>query len=60
MSDAFPNSITDGVPFSADLVPDGPDVNDTDDPSSGMLSHDNAGSLYADLPDIAVPKHRTS
>ena len=59
-SDSFTNSIRDGVPWSADLDADGPDgYSDTDDATPGTLtSHDDPGDQYADLPDIAVPKHR--
>lgn len=61
MSQAFPNSIRDGLPADAiNTQPDGPDINDTDYTPGAILSHDDPGSLYDDLPDIAVPKHRVS
>jgi len=55
----IPNNIKDSAPWSADMVPDGPDTYG-DDPTGGTMSHDTPGSLYDDLPDIAVPKRRVT
>ena len=65
---ATKNTIREGVPFSPDLLPAGPDpsydyrprINQND--TSGYVTQDwepqdSTGDLYDGLPDISVPKH---
>lgn len=59
-SSGFPNSVNAGVPWSADLEPDGPDYDADDNANYGRVSQYDAGDLYQGLPDIAVPKHKVS
>ena len=59
VSDAFPNSIQEGILYSPDLEPDGPEVYQDDDAPSGRVSQTEPYG-YDDLPNIAGPKHRVS
>lgn len=62
MTDAFPNSIKEGVPWSADLEPDGPDY-DADDNYNynyDRVSQSDSSGLYDGLPDISVPKRKVA
>lgn len=75
MSDAFPNHIREGMPWSSDVLPAGPDPVGMDtyrrrvsqdspvtlaDEGMPLLPPDRYNDLYAGLPDIAVPKHKVS
>ena len=66
MASGFPNSIREGIPWSADLEPDGPDYDADDQHSDDSASQPQARISqyepygYDDLPDIAVPKHKVS
>lgn len=60
MTDAFPNSIKEGVPWSADLEPDGPDYDADDSSDYGRVSQSDSSGLYDGLPDISVPKRKVA
>jgi len=61
MSEGFPNTIPDRVPWSPDLEPDGPDFPNDDGPQPAYLSHDTpAGYDEPHFPDISIPKKKVN
>jgi hypothetical protein len=57
--DNVKNTVYEGISWSPDLEPQGPDYVADNDADSGRVSHYKPYG-YDGLPDIAVPKHKES
>lgn len=58
MSKAFPNSIREGVPYSPDLDPQGPEMAPDPTPTGCQSQYTPGSNLYDGLPDVPAPHNK--